>query len=216
MNEEKLLILCRALAELECLQTIDFGNDQLNDQCGYAFQELFEISNSLCNLELESNDLNVEVLTTLGTSLKTCKHITLEYLGLARNPLNDDALYALINAIVGTKHVSHLNLKGCRNISEVGISCSLAGELITKHEPLLKVDISGIPLTSAAADEIIIALTINKKIIEFNCCGCEMDEETDIDVNVLLQRNKYCAENYFVGNESIPNEEIEQWMNRMK
>ncbi|TMW44862.1 hypothetical protein DOY81_010056 [Sarcophaga bullata] len=54
------------------------------------------------------------------------------------------------------------------------------------------------------------------KIIEFKCCGCELDEETDIDVNVLMQRNKYCAENYFIGNESIPNEEIQQWLNRMK
>lgn len=216
MDADKLLILCRSLAELECLQTIDFGNDQLNEHCGYAFEELFEISCSVRNLELESNDFNVNVLTALGLALKTCKNTTLEYLGLARNPLNDYALHALITAIAGTKHVSHLNVKGCPNITEVGISSALAAELIGKHEPLLRLDITGIVITPKAADDIVKALTKNKKIIEFRCCACELDEETDIDINVLIQRNKYCAENFFVGKKSIPTEDVQQWLNRIK
>ncbi|XP_061394591.1 uncharacterized protein LOC133330134 [Musca vetustissima] len=157
MDSEKLLTLIRGLKDLPHLETVDFGCDQLMDDCGNALYELFENTTSLRNLELESNQLCEETLRTLGESINHYSQGTLEYLGLARNPITDVALHALISNIVDTSHISSLNLKGVTYLTDDGFICCVAHELLREHPVLISLDITAIPLSQKAADQLMIS-----------------------------------------------------------
>lgn len=216
MDAEKLLIICQALDSLLNLKILDLGNDQLQDDCGYAFQELFANTKSLQHLELETNCFGEKVLLYIGKALQTYTHNKLLYLGLARNPLTDQALHILVSLLLETKHVIDLNIRGSIFLSEKALCCCVANELLRHHAPLIKLDICAIKVSAAAVNEIIKALEKNEKLMELYCSACELDEESEIDIKVLLRRNKYIKENYFVGDPTITAEEIEMWLNGTK
>ncbi|KNC25601.1 hypothetical protein FF38_05795 [Lucilia cuprina] len=216
MDAEKLSTLCRSLGFLPNLETLDFGFDNLGDDCASAFEELFQTTKTLCNLELESNGLGEQVLSQIGKSLKDYKAKDITYLGLARNPITDKALHDFVSEIIGTTHIVELNIRGAKFISDLGICCCLANELLGQHAALTKLDICAIKISSLAANELIKSLTKNQKLLDFYCVGCDLDEESEIDINVLLQRNKYIAENYYLGDSTITTEEIEKWINRTR
>ncbi|XP_037825115.1 LOW QUALITY PROTEIN: uncharacterized protein LOC119613230 [Lucilia sericata] len=216
MDAEKLLTLCRALGFLPHLETLDFGFDNLGDDSASAFEELFQTTKTVCNLELESNGLGEQVLGQIGRSLKNYKAKDMTYLGLARNPITDKALHAFVSEIIGTNHIVELNIRGAKFITDMGLCCCLANELLGQHTPLTKLDICAIKIPPLAANELIKSLAKNEKLLVFYCVGCDLDEELEVDINVLLQRNKYIAENYYVGDSTITNEEIEKWVNRTR
>ncbi|KAM7343105.1 uncharacterized protein ACRADG_010252 [Cochliomyia hominivorax] len=216
MDADKLLVLCQALSSLTTLEILDFANDQLPDDCGFAFHELFENTNSLKSLELETNCLNEEALLQLGKALKSYTTNRLNYLGLARNPITDQALHNFLELIIETEHIMELNIRGLKCLTEKALCCCVANKLLKFHKPLLRLDIAAVKISPLAANEIIIALEENKKLLKLYCVGCELDEEAEIDINILLQRNQYIAENYFVGDNSVTTEEVEKWLNRTR
>uniref|UniRef100_A0A1A9X308 Uncharacterized protein n=1 Tax=Glossina brevipalpis TaxID=37001 RepID=A0A1A9X308_9MUSC len=216
MDTKKLSILIDGLKDVSTLEVVDFGFDGLDDTCGQYFKKLFTGSQSLHSLELESNSLGTQAMKDLGLALSNYKGGTLKYLGLARNPLTDEALHSLISAIFDTEHIENLNLKGLTRLTEKGIACCIADELLRKHSNLLHLDMSAIHISSYAADEIMKALQTNTEIRSFHCRGCDLDEETETDIAVILKRNRYIAENPFIGNENVTNEEIDAWLNRTK
>uniref|UniRef100_A0A1A9ZVJ3 Uncharacterized protein n=1 Tax=Glossina pallidipes TaxID=7398 RepID=A0A1A9ZVJ3_GLOPL len=216
MDSKKLGILVDGLKDVSTLEILDLGYDCLNDTCGQHFKKLFTNTQALHSLELESNVLAAQAMKDLSAALLSYNQGKLKYLGLARNPLTDEALHSLISAVYDTEHIESLNLKGVTQLTEVGIACCIADELLRKHPNLLALDISAVHVSAYAADEIMKALQPNTKIRTLHCRGCDLDEETETDINVILKRNGYVAENPFVGNENVTNEEIDAWINRTK
>ncbi|XP_073846782.1 uncharacterized protein [Musca autumnalis] len=213
MDAEKLLTMVRGLKVLPSLETVDFGCDQLTDDCGNALYELFENTSGIRNLELESNQLGEETLRTLGETLSNYSYGSLEYLGLARNPINDLALHALISNVVGTRHITSLDLRGITYLTEAGFICCVAHELLSQHSPLLRLDITGIHITSKAADQLIISLNSNQKILNLKYLGCGLDKESELDIAVILKRNKFIADNPYIGDQTKTDEDINEWLN---
>lgn len=216
MDAQKLGILIDSLKELEMLQTIDFGFDELLDDCGPYFVRLFESATSIKRLELESNKLGADALSCLGSALLAYNNGTLEYLGLARNAINDNALHALAVALLQTTHVENLCLSNNRFLTEKGLACCIANELLRQHTALRKLDISAIRISSFAADEIIRALDVNHNILELKCNGCELDMETETDIFVLMKRNKYILENPYIEEENVSADYIRDWLDRTR
>lgn len=215
MDAEKLLSLVRGLKELKRLETVDFGFDNLEDDSASAFYELFENNCSIQSLELESNKMCEEVLRTLGEALQHYKG-RLEYLGLARNPITDEALHALVSGILTTPQISSLSLRGVVGLSQNGLKCCIVNELLCDHFALRKLDLTAVPLGEELADEIIKALDLNQRILAFDCLGCDLDEEGEMDVALLVKRNRYIADNPYVGDQTKTDEEIDAWLNRTK
>ncbi|XP_005183271.1 uncharacterized protein LOC101887845 [Musca domestica] len=213
MDAEKLLTLIRGLKHLEKIESVDFGYDQLMDDCGNALYELFENTQSIRGLELESNQLGEETLRTLGETLSHYTQGTLEYLGLARNPINDDALHALISNILGTPHISSLNLRGITYLSEDGFICCVAHELLRQHSVLMHLDITAIPIGPKAADQMMLSLNSNEKILNLDYLACGLDEETEQDIAVILKRNKFIIQNPYIGDQTKTDEDIDEWLN---
>uniref|UniRef100_A0A1I8PAF7 Uncharacterized protein n=1 Tax=Stomoxys calcitrans TaxID=35570 RepID=A0A1I8PAF7_STOCA len=215
MDADKLQTLVRGLKGLHQLETVDFGYDNLGEDCASSLYELLEDATSIRNLELESNQLGEEVLMTLGESLQ--QHYVnghLEYLGLARNPITEQGLHALVNHILGTSHIKSLNLRGVYNLYENGLICCIARELLLHHKPLEKLDLTGIPININAANELIKALALNQKLLTFECLGCGLDEESQLDIALIMKRNKYLADNPYVDDLTKTDAEVDEWLNR--
>lgn len=216
MDAEKLLTIVRALKRLDTLETLDFGYDNLGEDCAAAFYELFEEFSSVKYLVLESNNFNVEVLRTIGESLHNLQTGCLEYLDLSRNPITDEALHAFVSNILETSHISTLILRAVPYVTEKGLICCIAQELLRDHHILKKLDLTAVPINENAANELIKSLDLNKKIMAVECLGCGLDEESEIDIAVILKRNKYIAENPYVGDQTKTDEDIDEWLNRTK
>lgn len=216
MDKQKLETLMNVLKDLETLEIVDLGFDCLKDDVGPALADLFRGKANIKELELESNFLNEMAMLDFALALRDYENCELEYLGLARNTINDAALHILVNAgILSTNHVHHLNLRGMPFLTEEAFKCCVANELLDDHKNVLKtLDISANDISSAAADEIMIALNKNEKLVDVKCRGSGLDDETDLDVATIVKRNKYIADNPFVHNEEISDTEIDEWVNR--
>lgn len=216
MDKRKLEILANVLKNLSSLEVVDLGFNGLKDDAGSSLGELFRGQANIKRLELESNFLNENAMMELAAALREYNNTDLEYLGLARNTINDAALHILVNeGILGTNHVRSLNLRGMPWVTEEGYKCCVANELLVKHMDVLHtLDISANGISPLAADELMIALNKNHKIAVVKCRGSGLDEETDLDVDTVLKRNQYIAENPFVNNAEVGDDEIDEWLNR--
>ncbi|CAD7015377.1 unnamed protein product [Ceratitis capitata] len=109
MDARKLYTLAKALKSLVCIETIDFGYDHLDDDCGLGLLELFRQTNSIKSLELEHNLIGAHALHFLAIGISQFGG-QLEYLGLGGNPLGDWGLHELSTKVVDTQHITNLSL----------------------------------------------------------------------------------------------------------
>ncbi|KAL7723828.1 hypothetical protein ACLKA6_016399 [Drosophila palustris] len=194
MDSMKLLIIARALKQLDALEVADFGYDQLEDNCNVALEMLLERKVMLMQLELEYNKLGTQSVDSIGYALRCHAdnepHGTpLRYLGLAHNPVGDYFLVNLIHGISGTNHVQELNIKGVEADSEIverDLSC-----LLRTHAPLRWLNLAGIPLNAIDSRDLICSLESNHKVIYFDCRNCDMDLECEYEADIITRRNKY-------------------------
>lgn len=216
MDKRKMEILVNVLKEMSSLEVVDLGFDNLKDDVGSCLGDLLRGKANIKELELESNFLNENAMEEFAPALREYTNTDLEYLGLARTTINDAALHTLVNSgILGTNHVHSINLCGMPFITEEGFKCCVANELLFNHKEVLHtLDISANDISAAAADELMIALNKNQKISVLKCRGSGLDEETDLDVETILKRNQYIAENPFVNNLDIDDADIDDWVNR--
>lgn len=214
MDTKKFDLIVHCLKDIRSLQIVDFGYDYLKDDCAPYFRVLFSGSCCLQQLELESNELGESSMYGLGSALKNYTNGHLIYLGLARNPLTDKALHTIVSAIIASGHLKEFNIRGAKFITENGISCCIAKELLGEKSQLVSLDMSAINISEFAANEILKSLEYNKKSLDFKCRGCNLADDCEFDINVILKRNHFVKDNSYVDNEKITSEEIDAWLSR--
>ncbi|KAI9578148.1 hypothetical protein GQX74_014042, partial [Glossina fuscipes] len=114
----------KRLCEYLLLRVFRFSNSRMDTRkLGILFDGLKDVSTlEGLDLALESNDLRAQAMKYLSLALLNYSQGKLKYLGLARNPLTDEALHSLISAIYDTEHIETLNLKEVTHLTEVGIA----------------------------------------------------------------------------------------------
>ncbi|XP_030387361.1 uncharacterized protein LOC115633980 [Scaptodrosophila lebanonensis] len=214
MDNMKLHILTRALKNLETIEVIDLGFDQLSDDCGTSLAALFENESSLKALELENNRLGINAMDSLGIALRFYNHHSLEYLGLAHNPLGSEGLSAIFRHIMGTKHVQELNLSGI-NGDKIAVQRSVT-TLLRNHEPLRRLHIAAIPFNPILGKGIIRALVSNHKVIHFDCRECEFESDEEFEADLIVRRNNFELDNTYLGDTTKTEEDIMDYINNMR
>lgn len=196
LNSFKLYTVCRALRLLPLLEVVDFGYNQMTDDCGPELGILLERPQMLKILELEYNRLDTRAMSAIGEALQRPNPSRLEYLGLAHNKLSGDSLSILCNGIKGTEHVEELNVSGIEANPRTIVD--QLGDLLRHHDPLRRLIMVAIPLGAKLGTRLICALTANMKVTHFDCRDCDLDEQEEFEANVAVRRNIFLGENGFV------------------
>ncbi|XP_043651185.1 uncharacterized protein LOC122618659 [Drosophila teissieri] len=195
LSNFKLYTVCRALRTLPLLEVVDFGYNQMTDDCGPELGTLVERLCMLKSLELEYNRLDTRAMSAIGEALQRTNLSRLEYLGLAHNKLSGESLSILCNGIRDTEHVEELDVSGIE--ANPRIVVDQLGYLLRHHEPLRRLKMVAIPLGSKLGIRLICALAVNKHVTHFDCRDCDLDEKEEFEANVAVRRNIY-GENSFV------------------
>lgn len=213
MDARKLYILAKSLKCLQSIETIDFGYDCLDDDCGLGLFELFRHTNSIKSLELEHNLIGAHALHFLAIGLSQYGG-QLEYLGLGGNPLGDWGLHELSRKVFGTQNITHLNVRTSQ-MTQSAIICCIANEFL-KHLPLRSLDLRAVPISQQAGIEILKVLQFNTTIMNLDARDCQLDADLEIDIDIILKRNQYIAENPYLNDYTKTTEEINEYVNRIK
>lgn len=213
MDGWKLIILSRALKNLDSLETVDFGGDQLGDDCNIGLGILLDRRFMLRSLELENNNLGRLAMESVGNALRQQEAHdgeaggTLKYLGLGHNPVGELGLQQLVDDIIGTQHVQELNIIGLEQITPATIVSEVCN-LLRKHAPILSIQMMGNVLNEAVGIKLLRALEQNHKILFFDCRGCDLSFEQEFQADVILRRNAYVAKNTYLGDSSYTEEAL--------
>lgn len=196
LNAFKLYPLCRVLRSLPSLEVVDFGYDQMPDDCGPHLGILLDRRCMLKSLELEYNRLDVRAMSAIGQALQRSSPTKLHYLGLAHNKIGCEALGILCTHLKGTEHVLQLNLSGI----EVNARCFTdeISDLLRRHEPLRQLKMVAIPLGPDLGRRLMCALNTSTNITLFDCRDCDLDVESELQADLVVRRNIYRAENSYV------------------
>ncbi|KAH8377711.1 hypothetical protein KR093_006756 [Drosophila rubida] len=217
MDHMKLLIIVESLNKLDTLEVVDFGYDQLDDQCYVALEMLLDRFTQLKELELEYNKLEGNVIEAIGYGLKCYSKADgppMQYLGLAHNPLGHTGITALLSAILGTEHIARLNISGI--MADPVVLTHDISLLLRNHKPLLHLDMVAIKLNAICGRNIIRALETNRKILHFDCRGCDFSLEQEYEADVLERRNNYIARYPYVGDTSHSQFDVLSFLSRLK
>ncbi|BFF92948.1 uncharacterized protein DMAD_10891 [Drosophila madeirensis] len=190
-----LSILARALRSLDSLETVDFGYDRMEDDCSNALQILLDRPKMFKALQLEYNKLGANSMEVIGLALARHKEDCLEYLGLAHNPLCDNALGKLFHFIHGTGHVHSLNISAIEGGPSKGVIARDIAFLLRHHPPLRRLQMAAIPLGPAVGLPLLRALEGNRKILYFDCRECGLDEDQEFQADIIIRRNNYLVTN---------------------
>ncbi|XP_068156604.1 LOW QUALITY PROTEIN: uncharacterized protein [Drosophila tropicalis] len=207
VNKEQLLVLARALRTLNMLEEVDFGYDLIHDDCFVALSTLLQRKKMLKVLQLEYNKLGKQCMEAIVFALGEYEgEEPLEYLGLRHNPVTSGGLSSLIRFLVQSKHVERLDISAI----EVGkeIAANEVCRLLRTHSPLLHLDMAALPLDPSAGLAILRAIKPNNNIIYIDCRDCDLTEDTEFEIDILLRRNRFLLKNSYVGGQSRSEQSI--------
>ncbi|XP_034472203.1 uncharacterized protein LOC117779955 [Drosophila innubila] len=219
MDYIKLLILARALKQLDALEVVDFGYDQLEDNCSVALEMLLDRKVMLKALELEYNKLERLSVDSIGFALKCHADnepngTPLEYLGLAHNPMGDYFLANLNQSIIGTHHVQELNVKGVAAESEI-VERDIS-HLLRSHTPLRWLNIAAIHLNPNEGREIICSLESNHNITHFDCRDCDLCSDYEYEADIIVRRNNYQKDHKSLSGPLRTEEDIQEYLANLR
>ncbi|XP_017016711.1 uncharacterized protein [Drosophila kikkawai] len=197
MDPTKLRILARTLKAMDSLEEVDFGYNQMPDECCDALVYLLQRPRMYRILQLEYNRLGSKTAVMLGKAFIEAQEGVLEYLGLAYNPFNESAIESLVTGLVGTPHVLALNISGLENTK--GALGRGIGRLLRNHEPLISLEIAANNIGVSQGDSILKCLEKNQKILYMDCRECDLSQVQEFEVDMIVRRNNYIHENMHHG-----------------
>ncbi|XP_034098064.2 uncharacterized protein LOC117563716 [Drosophila albomicans] len=197
MDAMKMLIVTRALRQINALEVVDFGYDQLEDDSSVGLEMLLDRRVMIKQLELEYNKLGKKSVDSISFALKCHSEnnpngTPLQYLGLAHNLLGDTFISHLIYNLADTNHIQELNINGAGG-SPHAILRDVC-HLLRGHAPLRRLWMAGIDLQYHDTNDLICSLFTNQNVVEFDCRGCGLDEDEEYEADVIVRRNKYQGE----------------------
>lgn len=211
MDRIKLIILCRALRDLDSLEVVDLGGNRLGDDSSIGLGILLKRRVMLRSLELENNELKNFALETLGCALRRYKSVdsdsSLRYLGLNYNPVSNIGLGTLFEEIIGTQHVQELSINGLHKVGGVTF-VEQVSTLLRNHAPLRRLRMAANPLPVHVSKNLLRSLEQNHKVVEFDCRGCDLKEQEEYEAEVIVRRNEYEEKNTFIGDTTQTEESL--------
>ncbi|KAH8251828.1 hypothetical protein KR038_009168 [Drosophila bunnanda] len=197
MDARKLRILARTLKAMESLEEVDFGYNQMPDDCSDALAYLLQRPKMFRILQLEYNRLGIKTTIMLAKALTEEHDGVLEYLGLAHNPINELALETFFTELVNTQHVLALNISGLENTR--GILGRAIAKLLRRHQPLISLEMAANYIGVAQGEIIVKSLERNQKVLYMDCRVCDMNADQEFEVDMIVRRNNYIHENMHHG-----------------
>ncbi|XP_017082109.2 uncharacterized protein LOC108115263 [Drosophila eugracilis] len=197
LNVKKFRILARALQALDSLEEVDFGYDQMTDDCSEGLAYLLKRPKMYRIIQLEYNRLGSNSALVLGKALTETQEGVLEYLGLAHNPLNEVAIKSLVTSIMGTPHVMALNISGCDLTSSVIVRD--IGNLLRSHTPLMSLEMAAMNIGTNQGNHILRALEKNTRVLFADLRECDLTFDQEFEVDMIVRRNNYIHENLHHG-----------------
>ncbi|XP_033167208.1 uncharacterized protein LOC117145603 [Drosophila mauritiana] len=197
LSMKKFRILARALQNLDTLEEVDFGYDQMTDECSEGLSYLLKRPLMYRSIQLEHNKLGPNCAIVLGEALSQSQLGVLEYLGLAHNPLNELALHSLITCIIGTPHVWALNISGVN--TTLGSFSRDIGTLLRSHTPLISLEMAAINIGISQGNQILRSLEKNTRVLYADFRECELSFDQEFEVDMIVRRNNYIHENLHHG-----------------
>lgn len=198
------------------LKKLEFSYCNLgNDSC-YSIGFFLTINSSLMNLELKGNNFGADGMEGLAYGLKLFKG-SLKYLGLSHISILEEGTMKLRAGILERTDLNKLDFSGC-NVGGMSGAYGLI-EIIKFHETLEEVNLSNIYLGESVGDKLIELLKDRFNILKLDVRSCELTENQEIKIKIILERNFYlneipCGRKDIFSKEDA--EEIDQWMKRIK
>ncbi|KAH8361690.1 hypothetical protein KR200_002803 [Drosophila serrata] len=197
MDPRKLRILARTLKSMETLEEVDFGYNQMPDECSDALAYLLQRPRMYRILQLEYNRLGPKTAQMLGKALND-EHVgVLEYLGLAHNPINEQAIESFVSELIGTRHVLALNISGLENTR--GVLGRGIAKLLRRHRPLISLEMAANHIGAIQGDFILKSLERNQRVLYVDCRECDLSDLQEFEVEMIVRRNNYIHENMHHG-----------------
>ncbi|EDW71896.1 uncharacterized protein Dwil_GK20609 [Drosophila willistoni] len=207
LHKEQLLVLARALRTLNMLEEVDFGYDLIPDDCCIALSTLLQRKKILKVLQLEYNKLGKSCMEAIVFALSEYEgDEPLDYLGLAHNPITSGGLSSLIRFMVHSKHVEKLNISAIEVARE--IVANEVCRLLRLHSRLRHLDMAALPLDPSAGVAILRAIKSNSNILYIDCRDCDLGEDAEFEIDILIRRNRFLLENNYVGDTCQSEENI--------
>ncbi|KAH8383650.1 hypothetical protein KR009_009823 [Drosophila setifemur] len=197
LNQRKLSILARSLRSMELLEEVDFGYDQMADDCSEALGILLNRMRMYRILQLEYNRLGNNTAMVLNKALSEAHDGVLEYLGLAHNSLTELALHNVLRGISGTHHVLALNISGIDTVK--GSVGREIGNLLRNHTPLRSLEMASVNIGPVQGLQLVRSLEKNDRILYMDCRECDLDPDQEFEVDIIVRRNNYIYENMHHG-----------------
>ncbi|XP_017046700.1 uncharacterized protein LOC108091832 [Drosophila ficusphila] len=197
LDVKKLRILARALRTLDSLEEVDFGYDQMTDDCSEALSYLLNRPRMYRIIQLEYNRLGANSSMVIGKAISESQEGVLEYLGLAHNPLNELALHSLFSSFIGTPHVMALNISGIDTAQ--GAFSRDIGNLLRSHTPLISLEMAATNIGPSQGNQILRSLEKNNRILYADFRECELSLDQEFEVDMIVRRNNYIHENLHHG-----------------
>ncbi|XP_017130620.1 uncharacterized protein LOC108148219 [Drosophila elegans] len=197
LDLKKFRILARALRTMDSLEEVDFGYDQMTDECSEGLSHLLKRPKMYRIIQLEYNRLGTNSAVVLAEALSKSQEGVLEYLGLAHNPLSELAIHSLISGFIGTPHVMALNLSGID--SAMGAFARDIGTLLRSHTPLVSLEMAAISLGANQGTKLLRSLEKNNRVLYADFRECDMNNDQEFEVDMILRRNDYIRENLHHG-----------------
>ncbi|KAH8242840.1 hypothetical protein KR032_002562 [Drosophila birchii] len=197
MDPRKLRILSRSLKSLDSLEEVDFGYNQMPDECCDSLAYLLQRPKMYRILQLEYNRLGAKTALMLGKSLSKAQDGVLEYLGLAHNPINELAIESFVSQLIGTPHVLALNISGLENTR--GMLSREIAKLLRNHKPLISLEMAANNIGPNHGNYILRSLETNQNILYMDCRECDLKDVQQFEVDMIVRRNNYIHENMHHG-----------------
>lgn len=215
MTEEKVKILLQGMLRSP-IHVLEISYCELEDICAMSIGGFLNTNITLKEIELKGNLFGPEGCKAIGTGIRNFQG-SLDYLGLAGNPLHEDGVIAIGVGIFQTNHVKRLNLMGCNVNEEAG--GFRVSQLIGSHLILEELSMDCIPLNEICAAKIIEGLVKNKNLCRLGIRGCNLTKVNEMKIQRLVERNNFYKSNPCLDKPEFFEEDVEEidmWINSIK
>lgn len=169
LDDRKLKTLIRrGLVNCSLLNHLDLSYCRLTDDSGSSIGYFLTKNNMLQRLELRGNEIGSIGCQGIGYGLQQFKG-SLEYLGLAGNPISEQGVLNIGAGFCQTEHVRQLDFSQC-DVDENG--AYRMAQIIGFHLPLTGIDLSCVPLGENGGEKLLANLMKHKTILCIECRGC--------------------------------------------
>ena len=172
LTSKDLDILCNALRNNNCLETLALSYNEINDLAALSIAKMVLRNKSIKKLQLGSNHFTSNFSGFISASL--IQNSTLQYLDLSRNNLQSKGMWPITVALSDNHQLKSIDLRHNKMDSS---SAEMISELLSKNDSLTLIRLSGNKFEDSGVSIFADSLKNNKTIKEIELDDVDITSE---------------------------------------